>query len=80
MANFNLKNIPDDLYAQLKESASTNHRSINSELIACLEKIFMPQRYSAEEHLAKARALRRQIKVKNIPVEDITEAKHFGRP
>ena len=32
-----LKGIPDDVYERLKASASANHRSLNSEVIACIE-------------------------------------------
>lgn len=80
MPNLNLKNIPDDLYDRLKESASANRRSINSELIVCLEKTFSPQRLSTEENLAKIRAIRKRVKAKRISVKEITSAKHFGRP
>lgn len=37
MANVTVKNIPDDLYEQLKQAAEAHHRSVNSELIHCLE-------------------------------------------
>ena len=38
MPAITVKNIPDDLYENLKLAAQVNHRSINSEIIACLEK------------------------------------------
>jgi plasmid stability protein len=79
MANLTLKNIPEELYAQLKEAASRHHRSINSEMIACLEKILMPQIYTPEEHLAKARFLRQKVKASKISVKEIAEAKRDGR-
>ena len=79
MANVTLKNIPEELYTQLKEAASRHHRSINSELIACLEKILMPQPYAPEEHLAKARHLRQQVKTTRISAKEISAAKRDGR-
>jgi plasmid stability protein len=79
MTNITLKNIPDDLYARLKEAATIHHRSINSEFIASLEKMLPPRRWTAEEHLAKARALRQRVKVKKISSKIITEAKNQGR-
>ncbi|HCU53654.1 MAG TPA: plasmid stability protein [Gammaproteobacteria bacterium] len=57
-ANLTLKNIPDDIYASLKDSAATHHRSLNSEIIVCLERVLMPRRISAEERLERARQLR----------------------
>lgn len=80
MANLNLKNIPDDLYDRLKESANANHRSINSELIVCLEKRFSPQRLSVEENLSKIRALRKRVNAKKVSAKEISSAKHLGRP
>lgn len=80
MANLNLKNIPDDLYDRLKQSASANRRSINSELIVCLEKNFLPQRVSVDENLNKIRALRKRVNAKKISAKEITNAKHLGRP
>jgi antitoxin FitA len=79
MANLTLKNIPDELYERLKDTAHRNHRSLNSELIACLEKTLMPQRLTANDHLLKARTLRQQVKAKQISVEDITAAKQDDR-
>lgn len=80
MANLNLKNIPDDLYDRLKQSANANRRSINSELIVCLEKNFLPQRVSVDENLNKIRALRKRVNAKKISAKEITSAKHLGRP
>lgn len=33
MANITVKNIPDDVYAKIKEAAKEQHRSVNSYLI-----------------------------------------------
>jgi hypothetical protein len=37
MANLTIKNIPENLYQKLKKSAEVNRRSINAEVIFCLE-------------------------------------------
>ena len=79
MANLTLKNIPDELYEKLKEAANNHRRSLNSELIVCLEKTLMPQRLTTEEHLSKARALRHRIEAKNIGTGEIAKAKRQGR-
>lgn len=50
-----LKNIPDDLYRRLKETADAHHRSVNSEVIVCLERVLLPTRITADERLARAR-------------------------
>jgi plasmid stability protein len=38
MSNLTLKNIPQNLHAMLKESAARNRRSLNSEILARLER------------------------------------------
>lgn len=74
-----LKGIPDDVYEQLKRSAETNRRSINSEAIACLETVLLPGKTTALEHLAKARDIRASLKRGAFKPEDIDRAKRQGR-
>ena len=38
MATITVKNIPDEIYERLKGAASANRRSINREIIVCLER------------------------------------------
>ena len=38
MATITVKNIPDDLYERLKQAARAHRRSINSEVIVCIER------------------------------------------
>lgn len=80
MASITIKNIPDALYEQLKESASAHHRSINSELIVCLERVLMPTKTSAEQRLDVAAELRSRVSVKRIDTSELDEAKRVGRP
>jgi plasmid stability protein len=40
MVAITIKNIPNELYESLKNAANAHHRSINNEIIACLEKAF----------------------------------------
>jgi len=50
---------PDDLYARLKQSAGANHRSINSEIIVCMERAFHSQRvFSRSNPRARATVAR----------------------
>lgn len=37
MTTITLKNIPERVYSRLKELAKLRHRSLNSEIISCLE-------------------------------------------
>ena len=80
MANITVKNIPADLYEHLKESAGANHRSINGEIIACIERAVGSQRIDVEAILAEARQLREKWKGPPITDAELTEAKRAGRP
>lgn len=75
-----LKNIPDDIYDRLKQSANEHHRSINKEAIACLEQVLLPARTSPEAHLAKARAIRASLAPRKFKASDIRRAIQKGRP
>ena len=79
MPALTVKNIPEKLYDHLKASAHAHHRSLNSELIHCLELALMPRRVDAQELLAEARALRQKVKVDRITAKEIDVAKHEGR-
>lgn len=80
MATITVKNIPDDLYARLKEAAQLNRRSINSEIIMCIERALISQRMSTEEILARAREWRALTRDNPITDDELTAAKRAGRP
>jgi antitoxin FitA len=80
MANITVKNIPADLYEHLKESAGANHRSINGEIIACIERAVGSPRIDVEQVLADARRLREKWKGPPITDAELIEAKNAGRP
>ncbi len=80
MPALTIKNIPDDLYDELKNIAKQNHRSINSEVIVCLKRSLLPKRISLDERLSAIRAIRSQIKPNTITAEDIDQAINEGRP
>lgn len=79
MASLTVKNIPDDLYEHLKRAASAHRRSINSELITCLEKALIPNKLTPDERLSNARTLRMRVNASVIEVADIDAAKNEGR-
>ncbi len=53
MATITVKNIPDDIYEKLKAKANTNRRSINSEIINCIEKNVTSTRIDPEKFIAQ---------------------------
>ena len=80
MPALTIKNIPEDLYKELKQAAEQHHRSINSEVIVCLKRSLIPTKVSPEETLHSIQALRAQIKPDIITPEDIEQAINDGRP
>lgn len=79
MATVTFKNIPDDLYEKLKQAANAHHRSVNSELIYCLERTFRPTRISANELAEKASALRSRVSAERLDIDEIIAARNEGR-
>jgi antitoxin FitA len=75
-----LKNIPDDVYDRLKLSAQTHRRSMNSEVIVCLEAVLLPLKQSVPERLARARELRRALPQGQFEASEIDALKRQGRP
>lgn len=80
MATITLKNIPDDLYDRLKSQAQAHRRSVNSELIHCLETVLRPKKITTEERLGRIRSLRPKIDPKAVGMEEILAAIDDGRP
>jgi plasmid stability protein len=79
MVAVTLKNIPIELYERVKQNAKTNHRSINSELIAIIEQSVMPQPLDVKAWLEKARQLREMTAHYVIRDEELTGLKNEGR-
>ena len=79
MAVITVKNIPDDLYKKLKKHAHKNHRSINSEVIACLENTLESQPINPDEFLDEIRKLRETIVAPPLTDKILSEAKNEGR-
>jgi len=80
MPALTIKNIPDDLYHELKHVAEQHHRSINSEVIVCLKRSLLPKKISPEDRLSSIQALRSQITPNIVTVEDIDQAIKKERP
>ncbi len=79
MPALTIKNIPEDLYKELKFVAAQHHRSINSEVIVCLKRALFPNKISPEETLHNIQSLRSQITPDVITAEDIENAINEGR-
>jgi len=79
MTTFTVKNIPDNLYEKLKRSAELNRRSINSEIIFCIEQSVQSQTISSDQVLTSARYLRKLTQAVPITDDEITQAIEAGR-
>mgnify|MGYP006300917687 CR=1 FL=1 len=80
MPTITVRDIPDKIYERLKASAELNHRSINGEIIACIERHLTSQEIYVEAFLLKARTLRRKTAGHAITDAEIAQAKADGRP
>jgi plasmid stability protein len=79
MATITVKNIPDDVYERLKQSAQANRRSINSEIIVCIERAVSPHVIEPDEWIARARILREKTARYQISDAEFNAAKAAGR-
>ncbi len=80
MPALTIKNIPDDLYARLKEAAQAHHRSLNSEILYCVERTLGSHKIDVSEHLTVARALRAKTASNPLTDDELNAAKNKGRP
>ena len=80
MPAITVKNIPPDLYERLKESAAANRRSLNSEIIACIEQAVASRPVDPEAIILRARMLREKTRTYRLSDADFDQAKHAGRP
>jgi len=74
-----VKNIPNDLYDRLKAVAQINRRSINSEIIVCIEHAIDSRRIDPEKVLENARHLRELTAKHPISNDEFNQAKTEGR-
>lgn len=79
MTTITVKNMPDALYEQLKQAAQLHRRSINREIIVCIERAMGGQPIDLEMTLARAQVLRDKTLAYPISDEAFTEAKMAGR-
>lgn len=80
MTALTLKNIPEELYVRLKESAQIHRRSLNSEILYCVERALIPYKRDATEHLFMAQRIRERSADHPLTDELLSKAKNCGRP
>ena len=80
MPTLTLKGLPDVLYEQLKAQAATNRRSLNREVLVCLERAVAPAPIDVTATLARIDGLRERLAVPPLTDRLLREAKNYGRP
>jgi plasmid stability protein len=80
MPTITLKNIPDELYDRLKESAADHRRSLNSEIIVRLEQALLRPRIDPDAFLAGADARRKRLALPPLTERRLKAIKTAGRP
>jgi plasmid stability protein len=79
MATLNIKNVPEPLVERLKGRAALHRRSLNHEVIACLEAVAQAAPLDAESLLARIRAVRRKPSGFRLTDRRLTRLKAAGR-
>lgn len=80
MATLTVKNIPQPVVDRLKQRAAVHRRSLNLEVIACLEATVQATPVDAEALLARIRGARVKPKAVRLTDRLLTRLKTAGRP
>ena len=80
MPTITVKNIPPALHEQLKAAARANRRSLNSEIIACIERSVGNRPLDVAAFVAEARRLRELTARHALTDKELNAAKAEGRP
>ena len=77
-----IKNMPPNLYKKLKARAATHRRSVNREVISCLEEVLIIKKYmDTKELLERLEELRNRVPDAPLLTDEfLRKAKEEGRP
>lgn len=78
-ASITIRDIPDEVYAKIKERAELNHRSVNSEVVVYLKRLVQNQRRNPEELINRAEQIKKKGKGE-LKMVEIQHAIDLGRP
>jgi plasmid stability protein len=79
MTNLTIKNLPRGLYERFKARAERNRRSLNSEVIHCLEQAAGTAPIDIEATLASIRAVRERARLPYLTEAELRAAREDGR-
>ena len=80
MATLTIKHVPQPLVDRLKRRAALHRRSLNREVIACLEGVARPVPVDADALLARAWEVRRTPTRGRVNDRTLARLKTAGRP
>jgi len=80
MPNLTIKGLPENLYLRLKRRAAKHRRSLNREVIVCLEQATNVPTLDPEAWLAGADRLRKQLGLSPVSERSLRRSKASGRP
>lgn len=83
MPNLTIKGVPVELHAELKRRAAAARRSLNSEILTCLEQaLLVPEHRSANpaEFVRQVREMQKAYQIKPITDAMASRYKRQGRP
>ena len=79
MATLTIKGLPDEVYEQLKRRAELQRRSLNREVILCLERSLGTEPFDPQSWLAEAARLRARVKGPGLTDARLRALKRQGR-
>ncbi|BAZ47352.1 hypothetical protein NIES4102_43980 (plasmid) [Chondrocystis sp. NIES-4102] len=80
MPNITIRDLPEEVLNAIKQKATANRRSINSEILCGLESIFGNPQQNKRKFLAKVRQLRGEVNREiYLTEEELVRAKNEGR-
>jgi plasmid stability protein len=79
MPTLTIKGLPDPIYERLKAQADAHRRSLNGEIIICLERAVNATRLNPVAWLAEARAFREGLTIEPMTERELREARQAGR-
>lgn len=79
MPTLTIKGLPDPLYRRLKQQAEAHRRSLNGEIITCLERALAGGPIDPADWLAEAIAFRERLRLTPLSPRQLRAARQAGR-
>ncbi|MGQ0766521.1 MAG: FitA-like ribbon-helix-helix domain-containing protein [Gemmatimonadota bacterium] len=79
MPTLTIKGLPQPLYRRLKQQAAAHRRSLNGEIIVCLERAVGASQADPGEWLAAARGFRERVRLRPLSERQLRVAREAGR-